>query len=248
MRFDVLTLFPEAFTALGVSKIWQDACNTQKLYLHLHNIRDFADNKHGKVDDTPYGGGPGMLMQVEPLVRALESVPRMDRSKVVLLSPQGALWNQDHARAYEQSLDQMILVCGRYEGVDERFIEGWVDGQISVGDYVLSGGEIAAMAVMESLSRLIPGVLGDFDNVTQDSIQSGGLKYPQYTKPRSFEGMNVPDVLLSGNHEKIKQWRQEKAHFRTLQNRPDLLKEPNISPKVRKDTSTSKVDQKETSS
>lgn len=230
MQFDVLTLFPECFDALKTSKIWQHALADGRIGMHLHNVRDFADNKHGKVDDTPYGGGPGMLMQVEPLVKALESIERKSRSVVALLSPQGATWNQRTALDMAKELDQVILVCGRYEGVDERFIEGWVDIQISVGDYILTGGEFPAMMVMDSLSRLIPGVIGDPQSVSEDSIQSGTLKYPQYTKPRQFRGMEVPDVLLSGDHQKIASWRKEQAHFKTLQKRPDLLKEPNILP------------------
>ncbi|MCB0271592.1 MAG: tRNA (guanosine(37)-N1)-methyltransferase TrmD [Bdellovibrionales bacterium] len=230
MRFDVITLFPASFDALSVSKIWQTAQATGKLELHTHQLRDFSTNKHNTVDEPPYGGGPGMLISVEPLVLALESIPRQKRSKVLMLSPQGKAFTQDRAQMWTQSLDQLILVCGRYEGVDERFIEGWVDECISIGDYVLSGGELAAMVVMETLSRLIPGVIGDPTSVTTDSIQSGGLKYPQYTRPSEYRGQKVPEVLLSGDHQKIEKWRQKQAHFRTLQNRPDLLKEPDILP------------------
>lgn len=230
MRFDVITLFPECFGALSVSKIWLNAIKNKKLELHLHQLRDFSDDKHQKVDDTPYGGGAGMLLMMEPLVKALESIPRVEKSQVWMMSPQGNQWHQNDAISSFETLDQIVLVCGRYEGVDERFIEGWVDRCISIGDYVLSGGELASMVVMESISRVIPGVIGDAQSVETDSIQSGGLKYPQYTKPRDFRGKEVPEVLLSGDHQKIAEWRQKQAHFRTLQNRPDLLKEPNILP------------------
>ncbi|MCB1198067.1 MAG: tRNA (guanosine(37)-N1)-methyltransferase TrmD [Bdellovibrionota bacterium] len=230
MRFDVVTLFPECFGAVAVSKIWQNAIDSKKLSLHLHQLRNFSTNKHKTVDDTPYGGGAGMLLQIEPLVAAIESIPRLEKSQVWLMSPQGHVWEQDRAVSAHADLQQIILVCGRYEGVDERFIEGWVDQCISIGNYVLSGGELAAMVVMESVSRVVPGVVGDAMSVSEDSIQSGGLKYPQFTRPREFRGMMVPEVLLQGDHQKIAKWREKQAHFRTLQNRPDLLKEQNILP------------------
>lgn len=225
MRMDVITLFPECFDALSVSKIWKRAVENQKLSLHLHNLRDFAKDKHHTVDDIPYGGGAGMILKIEPLVDALESIPRIGKNKVILLSPQGKCFDQKMAKSYVGHWDQLILVCGRYEGLDERFIEGWVDECLSIGDYVLSGGEIPAMVVLETLSRLIPGVLGDEESVETDSIHSGRLKYPQYTRPQDYRGILVPEVLTTGNHEKIRQWRQKKSDIRTLQMRPDLLKE-----------------------
>lgn len=232
MRFDVITLFPACFDALVVSKIWQNAAGGEKLELNVYQLRDFADNKHARTDDTPYGGGAGMLLQVEPLVKAVESLERLEKSQVWLMSPQGAVWGQRAAIEAYEGLDQIIFVCGRYEGLDERFVEGWVDRCVSIGDYVLSGGELAAMVVMETISRVIPGVVGDAMSVEGDSIQRGGLKYPQYTKPREFRGMKVPQILLSGDHQKIARWRKKRAHFRTLQNRPDLLKDADIlSPK-----------------
>jgi len=228
MHFDVVTLFPELFEALGASKIWQGALENQKLSLSCHQLRDFSDDPiHHKVDDTPYGGGAGMLLKVAPLVKAVESLNYQDDdTQVWMMSPQGGLWNQSEvSKVLKASIKRIILVCGRYEGVDARFINGWVDRCVSIGDYVLSGGELPAMVIMESMSRGIPGVLGDIDSFEDDSFQSGMLKYPQYTKPRVFRDRAVPEVLLSGHHGNIKSWRKEQSHIKTLQKRPDLIKD-----------------------
>jgi tRNA (guanine37-N1)-methyltransferase len=225
MKFHVISIFPNSFSYLETTKIWSRGREKGLIEFHAYDLRDFSDDPHRKVDDTPYGGGPGMLLQVEPLVKALESIPKMTKSKVVLTSPQGEWFTQEKAQSYSE-LEQIILICGRYEGVDERFVEHWVDEVISIGDYVLLGGELPAMVMMEAVSRLIPGIVGDPASVQTDSLTSGGLKYPQYTRPAEFRGHKVPDVLLSGNHENIRIWREKKSHFRTLQNRPDLLKQP----------------------
>lgn len=226
MRFDVITIFPDSFSYLESTKIWTRAIASKSIEFHVHNLRDFTTDAHKTVDDTPYGGGPGMLLKIEPLVKAIESISRLPNSKVILTSPQGSLFTQSKAESLSQ-LDQLIFICGRYEGVDERLMEKWVDEVLSIGDYVLLGGELPAMVMMEALSRLVPGIVGDPDSVTSDTFTSGGLKYPQYTRPADFRGYKVPDVLLSGNHEEIRVWREKKSNIRTLQNRPDLLQHPN---------------------
>lgn len=227
MRFDVISIFPNVFSYMETTKIWTRGIESKTIEFYAHDLRNFSDNPHKKVDDTPYGGGPGMLLQIEPLVKALESIPRLPKNKVVLTSPQGDLFTQTKAESYTQ-LDQLILICGRYEGVDERFIEGWVDELVSIGDYVLLGGELPVMVMMESICRLLPGIVGDQESVKTDSLTSGRLKYPQYTRPAEFRGQKVPDVLLGGNHEEIRLWREKKSNFRTLQKRPDLLQQPNV--------------------
>lgn len=225
MRFDVISIFPDVFSYMDTTKIWSRAVSSGVIEFHAHDLRKFTDDPHRTVDDTPYGGGPGMLLKIEPLVKALDSIPRKPNTKVILTSPQGQVFDQKKAEGFSQ-LEQLIFICGRYEGVDERLVEGWVDEVLSIGDYVLLGGELPAMVVMEAVSRLIAGVVGDETSVRTDSFTSGGLKYPQYTRPAEFQGHKVPDVLLSGNHQEIKAWRDKKANFRTLQNRPDLLKQP----------------------
>lgn len=226
MKFDAITIFPNSFSYLESTKIWTRGIASKSIEFHVHNLRDFTSDGHKTVDDTPYGGGPGMLLKIEPLVKAIESVPRLPKSKVILTSPQGTPFTQAKAEEWGQ-LDQIIFICGRYEGVDERLTEKWVDEVISIGDFVLLGGELPAMVMMEAVSRLIPGIVGDPDSVKTDSFTSGGLKYPQYTRPAEYRGLKVPDVLLSGNHEEIRVWREKKSNIRTLQNRPDLLQHPN---------------------
>jgi len=195
-----------------------------RIDIRVVNIRDFAEGVHRSTDDRPYGGGAGMVMRPDPIYRALESVERLDdRSGVVLLSPGGKPFNQ--AMAWEFSLwNQMILICGRYEGVDERIKHLCVDREVSIGDYVLSGGELGALVVIEAVTRLVPGVLGDDDSALGDCFEGGMLKYPQYTRPAEFKGCRVPPVLLSGNHEEIRKWRRREALKRTLEMRPDLLR------------------------
>ncbi len=226
MRFDVISIFPNVFSYMDTTKIWTRGIEAGSIEFHAHDLRNFTTDAHKTVDDTPYGGGPGMLLKIEPLVKALDSIPRLTKCKVLLTSPQGDLFTQEKGEALAQ-LDQIILICGRYEGVDERFIEHWVDELVSIGDYVLLGGELPAMVMMEAICRLLPGTVGDPESVRTDSITSGRLKYPQYTRPADFQGHKVPDVLLSGNHEEIRIWREKKSDFKTLQKRPNLLQLPN---------------------
>jgi tRNA (guanine37-N1)-methyltransferase len=237
-QFDVITLFPamfEAVTECGVSGRARD----RKLFeLVLWNPRDFATNSYRTVDDRPYGGGPGMVMMVEPLEKALNAARQrqqsvgVKRTRVVHLSPQGRLLN--HQRVMElAALEGLVLLAGRYEGVDERLIARAVDEEISIGDYVLSGGELAAMVVMDCIVRQLPGALGDADSASQDSFVSGLLDCPHYTRPEAYEGATVPPVLLSGNHAEIARWRLKQALGRTWQRRPDLLEQRELTDEER---------------
>ena len=230
MKFDVLTLFPEMFTAYLQQGVLGRAVKKGLVDVNPINIRDFARGKHKTTDDRPYGGGEGMVMKPGPIYRALKSVERVDeRSPVILLSPQGKLFDQ--SIAWEMSRwDQLILVCGRYEGVDERIKLTCTDMELSIGDYILSGGELGAMVIVDAVSRLIPGVLGGERSNLEDSFEDGLLEYPQYTRPRVFQDKEVPEILLSGNHEKIRMWRREESLKRTLEKRPDLLKQANLTP------------------
>ncbi len=224
MRFDVFTLFPETFAPYLQASILQKAAERGLVEISLHNIRDWARDKHHTTDDTPYGGGGGMVMKPEPVFEAVESVLGPEPAcPVILLTPQGRVFN--HAVAEELVRHERIaLLCGRYEGVDERIRESLVTDEISIGDYVLTGGELPAMIVIDAVSRLIPGVLGDPDGAADDSHATGLLEYPHYTRPPEFRGQAVPETLLSGDHAKIEQWRREQSLLRTLQRRPDLLK------------------------
>jgi tRNA (guanine37-N1)-methyltransferase len=229
MRFDVLTIFPETFSAYIREGIMGRAVKRKIVDVRLVNIRDFARGAHKTTDDRPYGGGDGMVMKPGPVSRALKSIDRINgRSHVILLSPQGTTFDQ--ATAWELSLwDQLILVCGRYEGVDERIRLTSIDRELSIGDYILSGGELAAMVVIEAISRLRPGVLGGERSNLEDSFGDGLLEYPQYTRPKVFQGKEVPSVLLSGDHEKIRLWRRKESLKRTLERRPDLLQKARLS-------------------
>jgi len=230
MRFDVLTIFSEMFSAYLREGILGRAVKREIVDIRLVNIRDFAKGAHKTTDDRPYGGGDGMVMKPGPIYRSLESVERVKgRSLVILLSPQGESFDQ--AMAWELSeWDQLILVCGRYEGVDERIRLTCVDREISIGDYVLSGGELGAMVIMDAVSRLIPGVLGGETSNLEDSFEGGLLEYPQFTRPRVFQENEVPPVLLSGDHERIRVWRRTESLKRTLEKRPDLLKKAGLTP------------------
>jgi len=224
MRFDVFTLFPETFTPYLQASILQKAAERGLVEIALYNIRDWAHDKHHTTDDTPYGGGGGMVMKPEPVFEAVESVLRpVPDCPVILLTPQGRVFN--HAVAEELVRNErIVLLCGRYEGVDERIREHLVSDEISIGDYVLTGGELPAMIIIDAVSRLIPGVLGDPDGAADDSHASGLLEYPHYTRPPEFRGWDVPEILLSGDHAKIEKWRREQSLLRTLTRRPDLLK------------------------
>ena len=223
MRFDILTIFPDFFESPLKCSLIGKALTQKKLAVHLHDIRAFAVDKHKTVDDIPYGGGAGMVMKPEPLVEAVESIPKQEKSLRILLTPKGRLFNQKAAQ--ELALyDQIILVCGRYEGVDERVKELVIDEEISVGDYVLNGGEAAALVILETLVRFIPGFMGNASSIQQESFEGGLLEYPQYTRPAEFRGLKVPEVLQSGHHQEIEKWRHEQALRITQERRPDLLK------------------------
>lgn len=228
MRVDVLTLFPDLFTSFLEESILGRAVRKGLLDIRLIDIRAFARGPHKVTDDRPYGGGNGMVMKPGPICRALQSTGRVsERSVVILLTPQGQAFEQPMAWGLS-SMDQLILICGRYEGVDERIRTSCVDMELSIGDYVLSGGELAAMVVIDAVSRLVPGVLGGAKSASEDSFEDGLLEYPHYTRPRIFQNKEVPGILLSGDHEKIRRWRRTESIRRTLERRPDLLKKAGL--------------------
>jgi tRNA (guanine37-N1)-methyltransferase len=220
VEIDVLTLFPGLFKGFLEEGLLKRAQDRGAVVIRVHNIRDFAKDKHHEVDDYPYGGGPGMILKVEPIHRAVGS---LEPGKVILMSPQGLPFNQEIA--YELAKEpHLILISGHYEGVDERIRLSLVDLEISIGDYILSGGEIPSLVVMDAVVRLIPGVLGNLSSLESESFKGHILEYPQYTRPRVFMGMEVPSVLLSGNHSEILRWRRKEAIRKTFRQRPDLLK------------------------
>ncbi len=221
VRFDVVTIFPGMISGFFGESMLKRAAEAGQVSFRTVNLRDFTADAHRTTDDRPYGGGPGMVMKPEPVFKAVESV-RSSESRVLLMTPQGRPFDQALARelADEQHL---IFVCGHYEGVDERIREGLVTDEISIGDYVLTNGVLAAAVVIDAVVRLIPGVLGDAHSTHQESFSDPMLEYPQYTRPPVFQGMKVPDILLSGNHEEIDRWRREEALRRTREKRPDLL-------------------------
>ena len=225
MEFDVITIFPEIVEVPLKRTILRRAIDEGLISVRIHQLRDYAEGPHRRVDDQPYGGGGGMVMKPEPIFRAVEVIQErypLESSRTILLSPQGR--RLDHAEAVRLSLyGRLILICGRYEGVDERVKIGLVDEEISIGDFVLTGGELAAMVVIDAASRLIPGVVGEGESVLRDSFADGLLQYPQYTRPEEFNGMVVPEVLLSGRHEEIDSWRRKMALENTKRRRPDLL-------------------------
>ncbi len=228
MRFDVISLFPDAFQAskLGVTG---KALDGNQASLHLWNPRDYTDDNHRTVDDRPYGGGPGMVMKVDPLKAALaEAKEAAPQSRVIYLTPQGQRFDQKAAREMAER-SGIILLAGRYEGIDERLVDCCVDEEWSIGDYVLSGGELAAMVIMDAITRLLPGVLGHAESAQQDSYMNGLLDFPQYTRPDDLDGRDVPEVLLSGDHAAIERWRLQQALGRTWLRRPDLLKQRELS-------------------
>jgi tRNA (guanine37-N1)-methyltransferase len=222
MKIDVLTLFPAMFAGPLDESIVKRAREAKLLDLKIHNLRDWTHDRHKIVDDRPFGGGPGMLLKVEPLFEAIESLQR-EKTKVILLSPSGRKFDQSIARELAQSED-LLLVCGSYEGFDERVREALTDDELSIGDYVLTNGALPAMVVIDAVARLLPGVLGDDESSHDESFSAGLLEYPQYTRPAEFRGIKVPEVLLSGNHAEIEKWRREQAKLRTEKQRPDLLK------------------------
>lgn len=223
MIFDVFTLFPEVFPVYLETSILKRAKENGLLEVYLHNIRDWAADKHHTTDDTPYGGGGGMVMKPEPVFRAVEEVLHYPpECPVILLTPQGETFTQQKAQAFSQ-LPHLGIICGRYEGFDERIREHLATEEISIGDFVLSGGELPALMLIEAVTRLIPGALGDPEGAFDDSFSSGLLEYPQYTRPPEFQGWKVPEILQSGDHANINRWRRNQALLRTLRKRPDLL-------------------------
>ncbi|MFH1748291.1 MAG: tRNA (guanosine(37)-N1)-methyltransferase TrmD [Planctomycetota bacterium] len=229
MRIDVLTLFPEVMQPYLSASILGRARDAGLADIHLHQIRDYSTDPHHKVDDRPFGGGPGMIFMCQALYDAVKAIEALDDRTAlrILLTPQGRSFSQSLASHYAAS-QRLLLICGHYEGFDERIIELLQPEEISLGDFVMTGGELAALAIIDSVVRLLPGALGHDDATTHESFQNNQLDYPQYTRPREFRGLTVPEVLLSGNHAEIEAWRQAQAQERTRQRRPDLLAQPGI--------------------
>jgi tRNA (guanine37-N1)-methyltransferase len=232
LRFDIVTIFPEFFREAFDYGIIRRARNAELVAMRAHDLRDWATDKHHTVDDRPFGGGDGMVFKPEPIFAAVEDLTGVSQrvrypadKRVVLLSPQGRVFTQELAQDFARTASQVVLVCGRYEGVDERVVEGLVTDEISIGDYVLSGGEPAALVVIDAIARLLPGALGNETSAVNESFSEGVLDYPHYTRPPELRGMSVPEVLLTGNHAEIARWRREQALQKTRRNRPDLLKD-----------------------
>jgi len=232
LKIDILTLFPEIFKGAFDCSIIKRAQEKKRVKIEIHNLRKWAVDKRGTVDDRPYGGGVGMILMIEPIYEALKSLDLLDKknkirhartTKVILLSPSGKVFNQQKARELAK-LKRIVLICGHYEGVDQRVLDYLVDEEISIGDYILTGGELPAMLIVDSVTRLVPGVLEKPEAVESESFSQGLLEYPQYTRPENFRGLKVPKILLSGNHKKIEEWRKKKSLEITKKIRPDLLK------------------------
>lgn len=221
MRFDVITLFPQIIKTYCELGIIGRACKENKIHVNSVDLRPFGLGRHHQVDDLPYGGGVGLIFMVEPILSALNSLQRKNKSKVLITSCSGKKWDQRFAEKLS-SEEQIIIICGRYEGYDER-INNFIDYEINVGDFILTGGEIPALAIIDSVSRLIPGVLKKEETHEVESFQNGLLEYPQYTRPQEFNGWKVPEILLSGHHAEIGKWREEQARIKTKRNRPDML-------------------------
>ena len=231
MKFNILTIFPEIFNVLNhgvISKAFE-----KNLSINCYDIRENAINKHGQIDGKPYGGGEGMLMMAQPLKETLSKISSKDRGHVIYLSPQGKRLNQENVINYS-TMKSLTLVCGRYEGVDQRFIDKYVDEEISIGDFILSGGEYAAICLIDAIARNLPGTIGNEDSIKNDSFSNGLLKGPAYTRPEIFEDIKVPDVLLSGNHSKINEWKTQKSLIQTYIRRPDLINELKLTKKQKK--------------
>ncbi len=229
MRFDIITIFPEIFSKVFDFGIVRRAVESGLIEIQTHDLRDYTDDRHRQVDDRPFGGGAGMVMKPEPLFRAVEAVTNgVPDSMVALLSPQGRLFSQRVAEEYSRK-PHLVLICGRYEGVDERVVEHLVNDEVSIGDYVLSGGEIPAMVVVDAVTRLIPGALGCELSAERESFSNGLLDYPQYTRPAEYRELKPPEVLLRGNHADIESWRRRKSIEKTLRRRPDLIRDRALS-------------------
>ena len=232
MKIDVVTPFPGMFAGLFEESILQRAQAKGAVAIRVLDLREFTDDKHRTVDDYPYGGGAGMILKPEPVFRAVDRIREENPDqppRVLLMSPQGTPFVQAKAQALADE-PHLVFLCGHYRGLDERIVEALVHEEISIGDYILSGGELAAAVVIDAVVRLLPGVLGNFDSAEGDSFVSGGLDHPHYTRPEEFRGMRVPDVLVSGHHAKVEEWRRQQALERTRKRRPDLLEEGNPEP------------------
>jgi tRNA (guanine37-N1)-methyltransferase len=221
VRIDVVTIFPDAIRPFVASSLLGKAAERGLIEVVVHDLREYASNKHRKVDDEPYGGGPGMVMTAGPFFAAVEAIMPGRDARVILLSPQGRALTQDVVKELG-ALARIVLLCGRYEGVDERVAAHLADEELSIGDYVLAGGEAAALVVIDAVARILPGVVGDPDSVVRESFEDRGLDHPHYTRPADFRGYRVPEVLLSGNHAEVERWRREEAERRTRERRPDL--------------------------
>ena len=221
MKIDILTLFPEMFTPLKTSIIGR-AVNSGKLEINVHDIREYTLDKHKKCDDAPFGGGAGMVMMPQPIASAIEDIDPNHEAKRIFLSPKGRVFKQSVVLEYSKE-QRLLLLCGHYEGVDQRVIDLFIDEELSIGDFVLTGGEIPAMAVVDAVARYVDGVING-ESLSQESFSNGLLEYPQYTRPQEFMGLKVPEVLTSGDHGKVDKWREQKSREITLKNRPDLLK------------------------
>ncbi|KYH29905.1 tRNA (guanine-N(1)-)-methyltransferase [Clostridium thermopalmarium DSM 5974] len=231
MRIDILTLFPEMFQVLNYSIIGR-AIKNNIININTHNIREYSTNKHKKVDDYPYGGGAGMVMTPQPIVDAIKSIKKLNKGKVIFLGPRGKTFNQEMAKKLSQE-DEIIFLCGHYEGIDERIYK-YIDEEISLGDFVLTGGEMACIPIVDSICRLIPGVLSSSESFIEESFYNGLLEYPQYTRPECFEGEKVPEVLLSGHHQNIRKWRRKQSLILTKKLRPDLFNKISLSKEDKK--------------
>ena len=228
MNIHILSLFPEMFEGVFNSSILKKAQEKNEVSIDVVNFREYAGNKHNQVDDYPYGGGAGMVLKPEPIFHAVEALPPNNKRRVILMCPQGERFTQKKAEELAKE-EELVFICGHYEGYDERIREHLITDEISIGDFVLTGGELAAMTVVDSVVRLLPNVLGKAESHEQDSFSTGLLEHPHYTRPVEFRGHRVPDVLMSGNHANIEKWRREQSLKRTLQRRPDLLEDANFS-------------------
>ncbi|HJQ68915.1 MAG TPA: tRNA (guanosine(37)-N1)-methyltransferase TrmD [Blastocatellia bacterium] len=235
MRFDIITIFPEMFREVFDFGIIRRAREAGLIEIVVHDLRDYTHDRHRQVDDRPFGGGAGMVMKPGPLFRAIEAVTHGDaETKTVLLSPQGRLFSQPVAEEFSR-LQKLVLICGRYEGIDERVVERAVTDEVSIGDYVLSGGEIPAMVIVDAVTRLIPGALGCDESAKQESFAAGLLDYPHYTRPAEYRGLKTPDVLTGGNHAEIEAWRRRKAVEKTARRRPDLIRDAPLTENERRE-------------
>lgn len=223
MRFDVIATVPEIFSGFVSTSILGRAAEKGLIEIKVHDLREFAHDKHRMIDDRPFGGGAGMVLKPEPLFLAIEKIRESENSRLIFLSPQGERFHQKKAEALAEANGQILLVCGRYEGIDERVIEHFQPELLSIGDYVIAGGEVAAMVVIEAVARLVKGVLGNEASVSEETFTQDRLEYPQYTRPAEFRDLAVPDVLLSGNHAEIAEWRKQQREIRTKKARPDLF-------------------------